>query len=454
MGPKLKPTPVLPKSPSDKSKVYFLACAFPPFGRGNSITNGCIANGLADDFDVEVICMEREDGLFLTYQQDSSLVEQLTSKLTVKYVKGSAWFGVNELLYAVGLLPCYFANWAWSVWRQRRNLFREEGMILAVYPVFSNLVLGYLLGRVYGFPLVVDFRDDFSGVMSKGWRRVLGPWYRRMEAAILRQSGAVTVTTEALKDDLRSRHGIPVEKVSVVSNIVPEVGAADDDRPQQRTLTVIYAGALSRIQRPEILLQAYGTLTKRLPETSQLLRVEIYGPDNSYFSRKVRPHMVEGAVFGGFLPWQEVNARLAGADIGFLSLADSTYGYATPTKLFEYVELGLPVVGSLPQGAAREMIEENEIGLVADPGDIEGLAECLKRMSSDTLFREKCRANALVIREEFRPERQIAKWRDVLMQLAGERESSKISEGSGIDDSANAVPRRNPASAVAVGDLP
>ena len=50
-----------------KLRVYFIACSFPPFGRGNSITNACAARYLSDYFDVHVICKEREDGLLIDY---------------------------------------------------------------------------------------------------------------------------------------------------------------------------------------------------------------------------------------------------------------------------------------------------------------------------------------------------------------------------------------------------
>ena len=48
-------------------RVYFIACAFPPFSRGNSITNACVAGNLAKTLDVVVICMQREDGFLLNY---------------------------------------------------------------------------------------------------------------------------------------------------------------------------------------------------------------------------------------------------------------------------------------------------------------------------------------------------------------------------------------------------
>ena len=402
-------------------KVYFLACAFPPIGRGNSITNACVANCLADYFSVDVICMDGAEGFLLSYQEDQSLAASLHQDLVVKRVRAAKWGGLNEVLYGVGLLPCYYLNWAWSVWKKRRQLFAERGVIFAVYPVFSDLLLGYFLSRRFGYPLLVDFRDDFSGVMSRGWRRLLRGFYRRLEARILQQAAGVTVTTAALKSDLVQRHGLDEGKVGVVYNVVPEAAAPVGKPADKGVLKLIYAGALSRIQRPEILLQACALLEREQKALKERLQVEIYGPDNRYFRRQVRPHLLEGTRFGGFLPRRELEAQLAGADIGFLSLGDATYAYATPTKLFDYIELGLPIVAALPSGAAQAMIEEHEIGLVAALGDVDGLAHCIARMIEDAALRNRCRKNMLQLREQFRPARQVPKWRDILLQLMEEK---------------------------------
>ena len=72
-------------------------------------------------------------------------------------------------------------------------------------------------------PLLVDFRDDFSGVMARGWRRGLSWYYRFFEKHIIRKADKITVTTEELRRDLIERYGIASEKVKVVYNIVPTV---------------------------------------------------------------------------------------------------------------------------------------------------------------------------------------------------------------------------------------
>ena len=398
-------------------KVYFIACCFPPIGRGNSITNSCVANHLAEHFEVDVVCMEREDGGLIAYQEDQSLEDALHRGLNVKRVRGANWKGLNIVLYALGVLPCYYLNWAWSVWRRREEIFTESGVIFAVYPVFSDLVVGYWASRRYGFPLLVDFRDDFSGVMAKGWRKILRPVYRFLEKRIVQQASAITVTTELLREDLLERYGLAPERVTVVYNVVPAAEVVESAVLEEEGVSAIYAGAMSRVQQPEVVLKAHALLCAEDPSWAKRLNIHFFGPESLYFSLKIRRHLGDGRDFGGFLPQAEMSRRVAAADIGFFSLSDPTYAYATPTKLFDCIEAGVPIVASLPQGAARRIVEERQIGLVADAGDVEGLAACLRRMVEDRALRRACREQMLHIREEYRPQVQVGKWREILVEV-------------------------------------
>ncbi|MBI4489899.1 MAG: glycosyltransferase [Deltaproteobacteria bacterium] len=404
------------------TRVYFIACCFPPFGRGNSLTNACAANGLAEDFEVEVICMEQEPGLLLSYQQDASLVARLHPRLSVHRIRAARWGGLNEVLYAVGLLPCYYLNWAWKVWHQRSRLFAEPGVLFAVYPVFSDLAIAYWLQRSYGYPLVVDFRDDFSGVMARGWRRIFRGVYRWLEGRLLKRAARITVTTEALKADLADRHQVDPDQIEVVYNIVP--ASTPGPRPAENTpLRLVYAGAMSAVQRPEILLQAYAQLMARRPELRERLQVDLYGPASPYFKLRVQRHLVPGTHFHGFVAHDQMAERLREADLGFLSLGDPVYAYATPTKLFEYIEYEVPMVGVLPPGASRDLIAGHELGLVAEVGDVAGLAACLEQLCCQEELRRRLRTNLARVKPRFRPEAQLYKWRGVLEAAAGWEQS-------------------------------
>jgi len=369
----------------------------------------------------------------IAYQEDPSLEEALHPCLDLRRVRAANWRGLNVILYALGILPCYFLNWAWSVWRQREKHFAEPGVVFAVYPVFSDLILGYMISRRYGWPLIADFRDDFSGVMTRGWRKILRPVYRHLEKRIIEAADRVSVTTEGLRTDLINRYGFAGEKFEVVYNIVPpvpvpEVAEIDRDRGPLR---IVYAGAMSRVQKPEILLKAYAHLLAEAPGWSERLQVELYGPESPYFSARIRKLLVSGSEFRGFRPQAEVTQQVATADIGFFSLSDATYAYATPTKLFDYIEAGVPIIASLPQGASRELIERYEIGLVAEAGDVTGLADCIKEMAESTELRFRCRDNMDSIRDQFRSKVQIGKWEKMLDELMIYREETGGISSSG-----------------------
>ena len=47
-------------------------------------------------------------------------------------------------------------------------------------------------------------------------------------------------------------------------------------------------------------------------------------------------------------------------DIGFFSLADEKFAYATPTKLFDYINLELPILAAIPNGESKDIIKKNQ----------------------------------------------------------------------------------------------
>ena len=112
--------------------------------------------------------------------------------------------------------------------------------------------------------------------MSSGWRRIFRPYYRLLERKIVRAAKGISVTTETLRNDLVNRYGLDPEIIRVVYNVVPKIEKSSN-ASQDRTegaLSVIYAGAMSRVQKPEVLLQAYAQLSKDHPKWSERLLVE------------------------------------------------------------------------------------------------------------------------------------------------------------------------------------
>jgi glycosyltransferase involved in cell wall biosynthesis len=81
--------------------------------------------------------------------------------------------------------------------------------------------------------------------------------------------------------------------------------------------------------------------------------------------------------YHGWLPYAELPLRLAAGQAGIVCfLPEPNNVNSGPTKLFEYMALGLPVIAShFPMW--REVVEGNECGLCVDPADPRAIAAAM-----------------------------------------------------------------------------
>lgn len=82
--------------------------------------------------------------------------------------------------------------------------------------------------------------------------------------------------------------------------------------------------------------------------------------------------------FCGRQPRNDMPKWFAQADVLIISLTDR-YSLTLPGKFQSYIKTGKPLLGIL-NGEARELIEEYEIGYVAEPADIEEIISAFRRM--------------------------------------------------------------------------
>jgi hypothetical protein len=53
--------------------------------------------------------------------------------------------------------------------------------------------------------------------------------------------------------------------------------------------------------------------------------------------------------------------------LGFVSLSDNYFGACIPSKIYEYINIGMPIIGFLPRGEARDIVNDNGYGYIALP---------------------------------------------------------------------------------------
>ena len=238
-------------------------------------------------------------------------------------------------------------------------------------------LLGLLKPGTY---TLCDIHEDLTlQVAAKGY---LPPWLRqptaRMTELLLRLARELFTgfapATEAIArnwppDRTRVVHNYPK---AVYAQACPP-RAPDPDR-------VLYVGGLSRGRGILAALEAVREVRRR----ARPLRLELVG----WVMEAEVGEAIQAAVAEGWclhLPWlapEALAAHAAGAGIGLVTLLPlPNYLESLPTKLFEYMAMGVPVLASdFPLW--RELVEASGAGRVTAP-EPRAVAEALYRMSSD-----------------------------------------------------------------------
>ena len=157
------------------------------------------------------------------------------------------------------------------------------------------------------------------------------------------------------------------------------VPAAQEKSPLRLTDGVFHFTFTGNVSRYQNLVNVVLGFARARLDNAQL---NIVG-DGSYLAEVKEAAARSGAknvVFHGRRPYVEMNDILRQSDVLVLPLlSEEGVDKTEPLKLQSYLQAGKPVFGVL-RGAGQAIIEENNLGLCADPDDVDAIAEGFRRM--------------------------------------------------------------------------
>jgi len=233
------------------------------------------------------------------------------------------------------------------------------------------------------------------------------PLTKRIERYNLHQASIVTVVSEALKENLL-KMGVHESKILVNPNGVdPEKysDTLDGSRVREKLniskdqLVFGFIGTFGQWHGILELARAIILFYSRYPEMVPNARFLLIG--DGILMPEVRKLISasdhkNNVILTGLVDQEAAPEYLAACDV-FLSPhipnKDGTKFFGSPTKLFEYMAIGKPIIASdLDQ--IGEVLSHKEDAYLVKPGDIEDLATAMKTLADDQSLRNSLEKKA------------------------------------------------------------
>lgn len=305
-------------------------------------------------------------------------------------------------------------------------LERRPDVVVATSPQFFCAVGGWALSAVRRLPFIFELRDlwpasiEAVGAMRSG--RVLRA-LERLELFLYRRADAIIAVTESFRADL-VRRGIPGEKIHVVMNGVDRKYFSP--RPVDPEFSAIYGTA------GKFVVGYLGThgLAHNLPgvlEAAELLRnrtdIMFIFAGSGAGRRQVEEIVSERQLTNvRLIPRQpkEVMPRLWSlCDLTVVPLRDSpVFSTVIPSKIFESMGMGVPILISVPVGEAVEIVLNAHAGVVVPPEDPISMSREIERLADDRHALARLKTSARSAADRYSRGGQAEKMLSILEQQA------------------------------------
>src|ERR1035441_10330071 len=267
------------------------------------------------------------------------------------------------------------AEWVFRAGAYTRGLVTSSSVVLSTAPPIATHVLGaYFKSRLH-CRWIADCRDP----LFDGRKGLSARVAKRAEAFLLGYADIVIANTDAVADSWKGQYPQYRQKVVVLGNgFDPEERLEPKPIPLRSFRVLTHVGSLYGTRSPDCLLRGLRALVESGLVSPGSLRLRLVGPFEDGVTRIPETvAMLEEC--GGLevvrtkLPLSEAHDLMATSD--YLVLIDllegPTAGLHVPAKLFEYVQVGRPILlCALPDAAVSRVLAMSGIPhVIMHPGD-------------------------------------------------------------------------------------
>lgn len=274
-----------------------------------------------------------------------------------------------------------------SLWHLTRNEIRRHHDVVHVHNMPDFLVFAAIVPKLRGARIILDLHDPMPELMMSIYRLSADDWrvrlLRWLERRSIRFADLAITPNKSFRDLFVSRSCEP-GKIAIVMNS-PEDSIFDRARfagsPEPghngNGFSVMHHGSILHRHGVDVLVEAIARLRPDVPG----LRLDLYGYPSEFLDQVLAVAKERGVSelvrYHGPKTQAEIAEAIRACDVGVVPNRLSPFTAINfPTRLFEYLSLGRPVIAPRTQGIA-DYFGDDEI-ITFEPGSVDALADRIR----------------------------------------------------------------------------
>ena len=282
-------------------------------------------------------------------------------------------------------IPDNKISWSKQVYKLGSKLLSKESFdsIYVTIPPYSAFITAAKLKKKYNIPLFVDYRDmwydSYLAFYPTPFHKYLNKKY---EYNSLKAAERVIVTNRKIKEKLLSTYQFLTfdDIVILPHGFDPEDFDSIPAEPKlNHKMRLTYSGIFYEHNTPKYFLKAFKKLVYENPEIASRIELHFLGYLGKHNERLVRKLKLQQFVINqGYLTHNDVIKKIKSSDILWMMLGKWKYAEViAPGKLYEYFGSGKPIIGCVPDGAAKNALLDYGASFVCPPDDIEKIKDSI-----------------------------------------------------------------------------
>jgi glycosyltransferase involved in cell wall biosynthesis len=317
---------------------------------------------------------------------DSSLEEDIP-KDTEVYRTNSHELFLNKLFskihhdYHWFILPDPHIGWLPSAVKFSLSICKKDNVdiIYTTSPPNSTNLIGLIVKKLTNIPLVIDFRDPWT--QNPGYKNYPTDVHRRvdefLEHLVSKNANRIVFNTPPnLIDFIKKYPDIPLEKCKVITNGYDSDDFRNLKLQQNEKFTITYTGSLYG-ERP--FFMGLSQVLKEKPNIRSDIKI-VFAGRHPWIKYQIDEFGLQDVVeIKGYIPYKKNLQIMMDSDVLLLTQLPPSPGVERwcPNKLFEYLATGKPILGIIPKGFARDLLESSSSSIIVDYNDLDGIKKAI-----------------------------------------------------------------------------